>query len=314
MKTGSRSTGAAIGLAGGYCGPNCFGLIGWPNRGPLRLAPLWMNHRGMKILPSPPPDVDRFGGYIAGNFRGNPTGKRQRDKVRRELRGCALRGFVGGPPQLSKFGAPRPDPDDISLAFSHSLGDPGQSISQVAKTLAQETSSQEWGLGSVVDVGPSPANKAELPAPRVCSPPMDVDQSGNRVLYRSNSDLTALRPERSSPKNSEAGPVTRRLRADLPHEVAASAFGKSDLGLEEGELRVRYALQCHSSSPDDPEFAPRKCDSGPALKNPVEGRPASVNRLVALLIPPHPHHPRECLRITCLCASGGSGVCGISCQ
>ena len=133
---------------------------------------------------------------------------------------------------------------------------------------------------------------------------MDVDQSGNRVLSRPNSNLAALRRERSSPKNSEAGPVTRRLRADLPHEVAASAFGKSDLGLEEGELRVRYALQCHSSSPDDPESAPRKCVSEAALKNPVEGRPASVNRLLALLIPLPPRHLRECLRITCLCALG----------
>ena len=53
-------------------------------------------------------------------------------------------------------------------------------------------------------------------------------------------------------------------------------------------------MQCHSSSPDDPESAPRTCDSEAALKNPVEGQPALVNR----------HHLRECLRITCSCALG----------
>ena len=184
----------------------------------------------MEILPFPPTDADRFGGYTAGNFRGNPAGKCQRYKVRRELRGRALRGFVGGLPQSGKIGAPQPDPDDASLALSHSLGDPGKSISQVAKTSVQETSSQECGLGSAVAAGHK--------APRVCSPSMAVDQSGNRVLSCPNNDLTALRPKRSSPKNSEAGPVTRRLRADLPQGVAASAFGKSDLGLEAGELHA----------------------------------------------------------------------------
>ena len=50
-----------------------------------------------------PPHLDHFGGHAAGNFRGNPQCKRQRDREQPELREHALRGLAGGFPQSEKI-------------------------------------------------------------------------------------------------------------------------------------------------------------------------------------------------------------------
>ena len=91
--------------------------------------------------PEVPADVGRLGGKIAGDFRCNPAGQRQHDRVQREVREHALRGFAGGFPQSGSTGACRPVPDDASNAFSDSLDKPEKVVAEAVRGLATDGSS-----------------------------------------------------------------------------------------------------------------------------------------------------------------------------
>ena len=133
--------------------------------------------------------------------------------------------------------------------------------------LGREDSARESGSANAVDVAPSSDTRIEMPIAEACSPPIDSGPSGNRVPFRSNSDLLAAPRVGSSPKrrlltNPEVGQVTRRLRMDRRSDVVDFA-----LGLDDGARRDRHALRGPSPPPPCAEYVTRPCD-------PAGSRPA----------------------------------------
>ena len=158
-------------------------------------------------------DVDRFGGNTSGNFRGNPAEQRECDRVRREMRGHALRGFVGRFRQSGEGVTPRPHPDYASLSREDSCGDPGKNISGAAVDLAPEKWGAESGVGDASLQNP----KGELPASRARPPPMGAD------FPESRGRRSSKRPPRV---HVDVEPATGRMRTDRPNEVTASVYGQ----------------------------------------------------------------------------------------
>ena len=132
-----------------------------------------MAHPGNEDTPALPPHSGRFGGDIAGNFRGDPAVQRQLDRAQLKLRGRALRGFADRIPQSGGSGSSRRNPDDASLSLPDSADGPEKIVARAVRDLVMEGSLPECGLEDDAPVrrrvpprGLSTCNGSCLVAPR----------------------------------------------------------------------------------------------------------------------------------------------------
>ena len=124
-------------------------------------------------------------------------------------------------------------------------------------------SPSEWGLYSAPWTNP----KGAAHASRSCSPSLLVGFSKSRV---GSSPKPSPPPP---PTHEDVEPATRRMRTDLPEELAASLYGPSALDIADGDFRNRYAVQPFSLSPTPPVRVSHPYDLGAAARNPMEGWP-----------------------------------------